>query len=101
MTDPNATSTNAATTALGRPGDDVVGAVSRAVAQVLRRDPAEIRPDSRLFEDLELDSTSALELLMEIEEGVGVEFDMDTLEQHHFATISSLAAYVSAQLDAA
>ncbi|MFI5776801.1 acyl carrier protein [Nocardia sp. NPDC051570] len=63
-----------------------------------------LAPDSlewgmRLFDDLGLDSTSALELLMRIEDETGIEFDDDTLEQQHFETVGSLVGYTLEQLE--
>src|SRR5262249_35369874 len=62
----------------------IVSSVAAALARVLGRDAATVTPSSRLFDDLGLDSTSVLELLLELEDELGVEFDADTLEQHHF-----------------
>lgn len=91
--------TDLTTTPPTQPGDELISAVRDAVARVVERDPAEIGPASQLFDDLGLDSTSALELLMEIESSLDVEFDFDTLEQHHFFTVRSLAGYVQSQMD--
>jgi acyl carrier protein len=38
-----------------------------------------------------------LELLMTIEEELGMEFDTDILEQHHFKTVGTLATFVQEQ----
>ncbi|MFI6743391.1 acyl carrier protein [Nonomuraea sp. NPDC050227] len=51
-------------------------------------------PDVRLFEDLALDSTSLLELLMNLEDNVGIEVDPDEISAEVFATIGSLTDYV-------
>jgi acyl carrier protein len=72
----------------------VEASVVRALSQVLNQDLTDVSADTRLFEDLNLDSTSVLELLMVIEEDLGCEFDPDTLEQRHFATIGSLTGYI-------
>jgi acyl carrier protein len=69
--------------------------IVQALSQVLNRELTNVSSETRLFEDLNLDSTSVLELLMVIEEELGCEFDPDTLAQRHFATIGSLAGYVS------
>lgn len=79
-------------------GPELIAAITTAVARVLKRDPAGIEAGTRLFDDLGLDSTSVLELLMELEGELDVEFDADTLEQHHFATVESLAGYVQSQM---
>jgi acyl carrier protein len=72
-------------------------AVAAALATVLKRDAATITESTRLFDDLGLDSTSVLELLLELENDLGVEFEADTLEQHHFETVGTLAGYIAAQ----
>lgn len=89
-------------TAVSRPSSDesrstTVDSIAAALARVLKRDAEGIGESTRLFEDLGLDSTSVLELLLEVEDDLGVEFDADTLEQHHFETVGTLAAYVTAQ----
>jgi len=76
-------------------GVDVTGAVVGALAQMLSRDPASITPQNRLFEDLGFDSTSVLELLMQLETELDMEFDAETLEPTDFETVSSLVAYVA------
>jgi acyl carrier protein len=63
----------------------------------------EVSPDllergMRLSEDLGVDSTSALELLMRIEDETGIEFDDDTLEEQHLETVGSLVGYTLDQL---
>jgi acyl carrier protein len=77
--------------------DTTVNSVAAALARVLKRDADTISESSRLFDDLGLDSTSVLELLLELENDLGVEFDPDTLEQEHFGTVGTLATYVTAQ----
>ena len=78
--------------------DPVVDIITVALARVLRRDAADITPETRLFQDLGLDSTTVLELLMDIEGELCIELDADTLEQDHFETVNSLAGYVRGQL---
>ncbi|WP_433654901.1 acyl carrier protein [Nocardia sp. CA-128927] len=77
---------------------EVADQVVAILAKMVRRSPDSLERSTRLFEDLELDSTSALELLILIEDGIGVEFDEDTLEPEHFETVASLIAYVLEQL---
>ena len=74
--------------------DPVQDAVVRALSKVLGRDLHGVTAQTRLFEDLNLDSTSVLELLMAIEEDLGVEFDPDGLRQDHFASVGSLSDYI-------
>jgi acyl carrier protein len=74
--------------------EQVLGHVTTALAEITQQEADKIGPDTRLFDELGLDSTGMLELLMRIEESVGVEFDTDTLEQSHLETAGSLTAYV-------
>jgi acyl carrier protein len=75
------------------------GELVKRVTEVLRRfvtdSSAEITPSTRLFDDLGLDSTNILELLVELESEIGVEFDTDDLEFEHFKTVDSLAGFVA------
>jgi len=55
-----------------------------------------LTPETRLFEDLSLDSTSSFELLIALEDVVpGLVINPDTLEQHHFQTLGNLVQYVT------
>jgi acyl carrier protein len=69
-------------------------AIVRALSRVLGRELPGVTAQTRLFEDLNLDSTSVLELLMAIEEDLDVEFDPDGLRQHHFQSVGALSGYV-------
>ena len=79
--------------------DRAVATITGSLAKSMRVDAATIGENSRLFDELGLDSTTVLELLMTIEEELGMEFDTDTLEQHHFETVGTLAAFVREQAD--
>jgi acyl carrier protein len=68
------------------------------LAGMVEVSPDVLKPDLRLFHDLGLDSSSALELLMRIEDETGIEFDDDTLEQEHFETVGTLVGYALEQL---
>jgi acyl carrier protein len=76
----------------------VVKAISAALADVLARELPTITEDSRLFDELGLDSTGVFELLMAIEEALDIQFDTDTLEMGHFASVRSLADFVTAEM---
>ncbi|MEV5575043.1 acyl carrier protein [Spirillospora sp. NPDC052269] len=77
--------------------EKIVFAVSEALAAVLRRDQATIGEHTRLFDDLGLDSTSVLEVLMRLEDELDLEFDTDSLEQRHFETVGTLADFATEQ----
>lgn len=67
------------------------------LAEMVKRDPGSLTEDTRLFADLGLDSTNALELLMTLEDRLGVEFDAESLEQRHLETVGSLTTFITEQ----
>ncbi|MGP3910940.1 acyl carrier protein [Nonomuraea sp. 10N515B] len=75
----------------------ITKAIAGELADILNRDAESISESSALFDDLGLDSTTVLELLMRLEDSIMIEFDTDTLEQHHFETVGTLADYVIEQ----
>ncbi len=74
---------------------DVIAGIERALADVLQRDLPALAEDVRLFDDLNMDSTTALELLMTLEEAIGVEIDAENLSMDDFQTIGTLADYLT------
>lgn len=59
-----------------------------------------VNPETRLFEDLNMDSTSSLELLMALEEVIdGLVIDPETLDVEHFKTVGNLATYIKETLE--
>lgn len=78
--------------ALGR--DRVVGAVVEALSNVLGRPLPDVTDATRLFDDLDLDSTSVLGLLMALEDSLDMEVDPESLEQHHLESVGSLTDFV-------
>ena len=69
--------------------------VHTVLEQVLHRDLPEISGDTRLFEDLNLDSTSVIELLIAVEDETGMEVDVDALDPDVFLTVGSLTDFVA------
>jgi acyl carrier protein len=65
------------------------------VEKVLNRDMSHLDADTRLFEELNVDSTGILEILMELEDSVGFEVDIDSLDPSTFQTAGSLADYIA------
>ncbi len=51
--------------------------MQKLVAEILEIDGARVRPDSRLREDLGMDSLGSLELLSTISEELGIHVDID------------------------
>ncbi len=75
---------------------DILAHLQIALSTVLNREVPEIRDELRLFEDLALDSTSVIELLMSLEDTIDLEIDPDELGPEVFKTVGSLADYIQA-----
>jgi acyl carrier protein len=78
-------------------GADVSGEIIHALADMTASEPGSISRQTRIFDDLAFDSTSVLELLMQLEDTLGIEFDPFTLEPQDFETVGSLVDYVIRQ----
>ena len=74
--------------------------ITRVLEGFVSGEEVKITRSTRLFDDLGLDSTNVLEMLIEIESETGIEFDTDELEFSHFETVESLAAFVSGLMKA-
>ncbi|KOV87934.1 acyl carrier protein [Nocardia sp. NRRL S-836] len=79
----------------------VLKTITNALTEVMQRDYSDTTENTRLFEDLHLDSTSVLTLLMALEDHTGIEVDPETLQMDDFQTIGTLADYLEANLDVA
>lgn len=69
--------------------------VREAIATVLRRELPDIPDNARLFDDLAFDSTSIIELLVQLEDRMGVRVDPDELNDCVFRTVGSITDYVT------
>jgi acyl carrier protein len=93
-----------AATDLDRPGtgeaptgiDHIQERVVSVLSRVLECDLVDVTAQTRLFEELGLDSTGVLETMLAIEEELGVQFDPEALTPSNFATVGSLADLVRA-----
>jgi acyl carrier protein len=77
----------------------IITAIAAALVEVLHHELPELTESTRLFEDLHLDSTGVLELLMAIEENVGIEVDPESLSMDNFDTVGTFADYIQSSLD--
>jgi acyl carrier protein len=73
---------------------DTYAHVVKALEATLGIPLADVSADTSLFNTLGLDSTGVLDLLMNLEDELGVEIEADTLELTDFATVGSLVSYV-------
>jgi acyl carrier protein len=81
--------------------NEIVSATKVALSDVLGHPVDLMTEDSRLIEDLHLDSTTGMELLMAMEESVGLVVDPDGLDMDDFKTVGTFASYVARQTGAA
>ena len=77
----------------------VVKTITGALSEIMQREYSDVTEETRLFEDLHLDSTSVLTLLMALEDQTGIEVDPESLQMENFQTIGTLADYVEGNLD--
>jgi len=79
----------------------IVERITDALSEVLKRDVTGATEETRLIEDLQMDSTSVLELLMAVEDTLNFEVDPESLQMDDFKTVGTLADHISAALDVA
>jgi acyl carrier protein len=80
---------------------EIITAIHQSLLQVLNQELPAVGEDTRLFDDLQLDSTGILELLMELEDATGIEIDPDKLSMDNFRTVGTLADYLESDLNVA
>ncbi|MFD6951499.1 acyl carrier protein [Nocardiopsis sp. TSRI0078] len=76
--------------------NDVTKALETALSEALEREVADLDGGVRLFDDLHLDSTSMLEVLMGLEESIGLEVAPEDLEIEAFESVDTLTDFVLA-----
>jgi acyl carrier protein len=59
--------------------EEILRTIQEAMKALFELDPARVHPDTRLIEDLDLDSIDALDLAARIEEATGRAFDEASL----------------------
>ncbi|KUN35348.1 phosphopantetheine-binding protein [Streptomyces longwoodensis] len=85
-----------ATTADAVPADpQIVAAIVTALCDVLGQELTDITAETRLFDDLSLDSTAVLGLLMALEDALDMEVDPESLQQHHLESVGALAGFIA------
>jgi acyl carrier protein len=70
----------------------IVAAMEATLSDILRRPVTGLTTDTRLAEDLHLDSTTSLELLMGVEDRIGISVDPEQLDMADFKTVGTFAA---------
>jgi acyl carrier protein len=73
---------------------EVRDALKKALNEVLSEEVPELTDNLRLAGDLALDSTVVIELLMALEDLLGLQIDPDELTADAFETVGSLTDYL-------
>jgi acyl carrier protein len=73
----------------------VVESIGGLLPRVLKRDLPAVPESTRLFDDLQLTSSTTLELLLEVEEDLDIQIDVEDIDQSHLQSIGSLADFVA------
>ncbi|MEU6859290.1 acyl carrier protein [Glycomyces sp. NPDC046736] len=81
--------------------DELSAVVTKALAETLGHDLPDIDADTKLFDDLSLDSTSILGLMVNLEDALEIEIDPDSISEEHFATFGSLTGFLHEAAEAA
>ena len=74
---------------------EIIAVIESSIAEVRKEEVSGLSEDTRLLEDLRLDSTALLELLMSLEDALNIEIDAQSLSMDDFASVGTLADYVT------
>lgn len=81
-----------------KPDIEIRDALRAALVETLGGDVPELTDELRLFGDLGLDSTNVIELLMALEDSLGLEIDPDQLLPEAFESVRSLSDYIRSRV---
>jgi acyl carrier protein len=70
--------------------------ITGILVKTFELDPADIRPESRLFEDLDLDSIDAVDMFVELHEVTGRRIDPQAAR--HIRTVEDIVTLVETEL---
>jgi acyl carrier protein len=77
---------------------EVVRQILTLLPKVLKREIADPSEDMNLMHDLGMSSTTALELVLELEEALEREISVEDMNREDFDTVGTLANYVAGNL---
>lgn len=80
---------------------EVVEHLRLSLKIILNREVLEFSDETKLLEDLELDSIRFIELIMSLEDTLGLDVDPESLEPEVFQSVGTLASYIQARLQLA
>lgn len=77
------------------PDAQIHTAIVAALSEVVGAELTGVTAETRLFDDLNLDSTSVLGLLMALEDSLDIQVEPENLEQRHLETVGALAEFLA------
>ncbi|GAA4435735.1 acyl carrier protein [Actinokineospora soli] len=77
------------------PDAQIHSAIVAALSEVVGTELTGVTAETRLFDDLNLDSTSVLGLLMALEDSLDIQVEPENLEQRHLETVGALAEFLA------
>lgn len=78
--------------------DNVISALEQALTEVLERPVTGLEGHVKLFDDLHLDSTTMLEMLMALEDSLGLVVDPEDLDVDDFVSVDTFTTFVVSSL---
>jgi acyl carrier protein len=78
--------------------DTVITALEQALTDVLERPVTGLDGDVKLFDDLHMDSTTMLEMLMALEDSLGLVVEPEDLDVDDFVSVDSFTTFVLSSL---
>lgn len=79
----------------------IIEQIRQSLTVAMGREITELHETTMLYEDLGLESSATLALLLDLEDSLGIVVDPEDLEMEVFHTVSSLADYVAGHLGTA
>lgn len=73
----------------------VMDSIGALLPRVLKRDLPAMPEDIRLFDELGLSSSKTLELLLALEDDLGIEVDVDEIDRGDLVSIGAFADFVA------
>jgi acyl carrier protein len=76
----------------------VVDTIRTVVPRITRQELPSVTEETRLMEDLNLSSSSTLELMLELEDGLDIQINVEDIDRDDFRTVGTLADFVAGHL---
>jgi acyl carrier protein len=78
---------------------EIIEHLRNSLSVILDRPLPEFGAETRILEDLDIDSMRFIELLMSLEDTIGLDVDPESLEPEVFRSAGAFADYIGARLE--